>query len=1098
MGQSQQTRSRQQESEQILVDPQQEQLDQQGIAPEGNQFAAEQLAAQQTQDQGGQGAQGGAQGGAAKAEAAPEQEESGPEQEGLGPEIGGGGVASAAPPGGAGGGGSAAPGAGGGGGGGGGSGSGTLDDLAAQCVLTEDWGIGGPRIQNLEVVGLSQGPLNGVPAQGVNGPVTPGSSSADLAGAGEALNLDSRRGRANEAVTNGLVSGGQDALIGMGMELGGTLLARQGPVIAARGGTMGARLLGGSLGSAVPIVGGVFAAMDLAHQVATISEKPWGSMFSDIVSFLDCIGTVLQIVGDVVGIVASILAVAGVITAIAGVGFAIGGIAATMGMVGLAISALGMVVQGAAAAIRYHRIVSGQGDPAQVEEELLALEQNVSNATGQAGNLVSHGANTMLEGHIDMRSRVSAADLVAPGPLGSTPAPGVTSTGGTGPLAGTGPSETFTGQTYTSGETSGTTYTTRLYGNNEMHLQNRSGRHGDFYYDAQPTGQYLNEGVPQNLNQGRHDSALPPEWNPAGALAVIEVAPGTEYHQGPNAPVATPVGGDPTAYPGAIPAGATDLYSGGGNQGYSPRGPGGQPGQTIVDVMPFDPNIGGWRPNVSGRTSSALANNNEPQGTTRGPECFPDVSTVDPSVAAPAVSLDWDVALADAALSAPPVSTAFSLQSLPPAPHDPAAMAEKIPLMGRMAARAGMLEAAAQTGEAYAAEYDRALGPEGPYAQIEQEVATTDAEMQAHRAVTQQKDASIAEGEASVAQLEAEEATAQEEKGKADSGSGAVDTVVGLASNSLVRGLVSIGTGVGGAIAGGVNAIGSFFGADEPVIDTSSIEQIQELMAKGPELGTQYGAFKGQGGGFDSLSAEPRSTVDDQRSKIETVKSGDTQVQSDLETQKQTQAQARSELQTGRDEAVSQAGTQRMAAQAAMLAQATIEAQYLTEAGAVEAWSAQADGIRQENQATLGQAQAQHNAPTMSPEAASNLQVGLAEIADLRSFLATSGSTLSADCAAFARDGHAANGMAYPAAYHGRAQGIVGEFQGLCTGDWMGAVDRMEQDLNSASPDQVGTVVAAIQALATVLHAGVDAAFSARRQALQDIYFHWEGMEEQP
>ena len=75
MGQSQQTRSRQQESEQILVDPQQEQLDQLGIAPEGNQFAAEQLAAQQTQDQGGQGAQGGAQGGAAKAEAAPEQEE---------------------------------------------------------------------------------------------------------------------------------------------------------------------------------------------------------------------------------------------------------------------------------------------------------------------------------------------------------------------------------------------------------------------------------------------------------------------------------------------------------------------------------------------------------------------------------------------------------------------------------------------------------------------------------------------------------------------------------------------------------------------------------------------------------------------------------------------------------------------------------------------------------------------------------------------------------------------------------------------------------------------------------------------------------------
>lgn len=1104
MGQSLQTRRHQDPSQQRA--PEAEQAQQQDVVPEGNQFAAEQLAAQQAREQGGQGPGGGVQGGpqsaqegGERAQAAPEQEEAGPEQAVDGGALGGGGLAQSAPQGGGGGGGgAAAPGpSGGGGGGGGGAGSGTLDDLAAQCVLTEDWGTGGPRTQNLEVVGLSQGPLNGVPAQGVNGPVTPGSSSTDLAGAGEALNLDTRRGRANEAVTNGLVSGGQDALIGMGMELGGTLLARQGPVIAARGGTMGARLLGGSLGSAVPIVGGVFAAMDLAHQVATIQEKPWGSMFSDIVSFLDCIGTVLQIVGDVVGIVASILAVAGVITAIAGVGFAIGGIAATMGMVGLAISALGMVVQGAAAAIRYHRIVSGQGDPAQVEAELLALEQNVSMATGQAGNLVSHGANTMLEGHIDMRSRVDAANVVAPGTLTGTPAAAVPTTGPTGPLGADGPANTFTNQTYASGETSGTTYTTRLFGNNELRFTDAPGSHG--YYDASPTGQFLAEGVPQNLASARQESALPPEWNPAGSLAVIEVAPGTAYHQGPIAPVATPAGGVPTAYPHGPPAGSTDHYSGGGNQGFNPRAADySQPGQSIVDVMPFDPNIGGWRPNFSGRSSGALAGQNEPQGTEVGPECFPEVSSVDTSVASPAFTLDWDVALADAALSAPPVSTSFALQSLPPAPHNPAQMAEKVPLMGRMAARAGMLDAAAQTGEAYAAEYDRALGPEGPYAQIEQETATTEAEMEAHTAVTQQKDASIAEGESSVATLEAEEAKGQEEKGKADSGSGAVDTVVGLAGNSLVRGLVSVGTGVGGAIAGGVNAVGGFFGADEPVIDTSSIEQIQQLMAKGPELGTQYGAFKSQGGGFDSLSAEPRSTVDAQRASIETVKSGDAQVQSDLETQKQTQEQARADLQTGRDEAVAEAETQRAEAEAALTAQAAIEAQYLAEAGAVEAWSAEAEGIRQENQNTLGQARAQHNAPALSPEASANLQVGLAEIADLRSFLSTSGASLSADCAAFARDGQGANGMAYPAAYHGRAQGIVSEFQGLCTGDWMAAVDRMEADLNSASPDQIGTVVAAIQALATTLHAGVDAAFAARRQAIQDIYFHWEGMESQP
>ena len=57
--------------------------------------------------------------------------------------------------------------------------------------------------------------------------------------------------------------------------------------------------------------------------------------------------------------------------------------------------------------------LSGSGAPAQVEAELMALEQNVSMTTSQAANLVSHGANTMLERHIDMRSRVDAANAAS-------------------------------------------------------------------------------------------------------------------------------------------------------------------------------------------------------------------------------------------------------------------------------------------------------------------------------------------------------------------------------------------------------------------------------------------------------------------------------------------------------------------------------------------------------------------------------------------------------------------------------------------------------------------------------------------------------------
>ena len=452
-----------------------------------------------------------------------------------------------------------------------------------------------------------------------------------------------------------------------------------------------------------------------------------------------------------------------------------------------------MVVQGLQPQFRYQRIVSGQGDPAQVEAELMALEQNVSMATGQAGNLVSHGANTMLEGHIDMRSRVDAANVVATDPVTGTPAPAVPTTGPSGPLGADGPANTFTNQTYTSGETSGSTYTTRLFGNNELHFQNRSSPYGDFYYDAQPTGQFLAEGVPQNLASGRQTSALPP----GGTAGLWRWS---RWLRVPNTIKTHRAGGNACR---RRTYGVPQRCSGGQ---HGPLRRWWIQGRASRARWPRSVHRGCDAPIPTLWLAASLTGRYRLHGDERmqGPRA-PSASRrkVLDDADAPDVNLDWDgLVLAR--------STSIDFYT---ARHSPTRHRHwpKV-LDGRVRGRHA--EATGQTGEAYG--HAAGSGPKS------RKFDQSSPRPRPSWATWRSRSRAITEGESND-ETEADDATAQQ-GGQRRLGRKCCRHGGGPGQQLAVRGLVTVGTG-GRAIASGINAVGSLFGADEPVIDTSSIEQ---------------------------------------------------------------------------------------------------------------------------------------------------------------------------------------------------------------------------------------------------------------------------------
>jgi hypothetical protein len=1128
---------------------------------------------------------------------------------------------------------------GGGGGGGGGGGSSSIDDLATMCTVHEDWGQTTIHDRlDLPILAVNPQPNLSQPVIG-HSVVTPDSSQQAIQNTTGLLNEDQRRARANQAVRDGALGGLKQAGIGMALEVAGTFAAKYGPVIAARGATMGARIGGAALGSAVPVVGGVLAAIDLVHTIANIQQQPWGTMFSDILSFLDCMATILQILGDVLGIVAAVLAVVGVVTAIFGVGLAVGGAAATIGLIGLAVSALSLVVSGVAAIIRYNRIVSSEGDPQYVEEQSRALEGNVTNAVGNAGNLASSFASERIKSKLDSSKMVGQANDQAPqqavqqGETATPSGPPQSQTGSsTGHMdpgqIGTGPDVTQPPQTRIQVDTPTTiegstppkgvildahgrpmnqptqtqkpviygadnrpanqppsTETPVIYGpdnrpanttplsqgdlnafqGSQVHQRPAS---GDEYFGrffggkSQAAGReggnlWLNQEVAGSQSTIRQDLALPADWNSMQAGAIMRPPKGTTLYDGTVAPVGRSAatgqlstqpqglaGGTGVVDASGRPGGFSETWSGGGYQANVPGAGGATARSWIVDVMPYSPqgsgfarnnpigrglargfggagmwtdNQGLWRPNYAGTIpglgttgnigagrapwdygDSQQSNNQQagsPQGNQNPASSFPPVQTIAPPDNTPPPQIQqYDTTLQICAMENPPQAEICGLEDLPTPPHDVNQMVGRVPLISALASRGEVLGSTAQLGDMWVSKHEQELGPAGPWAVMDNNACTLDQDFSNQEQTTGAKDSKISDGEQKVQEAEEKQTEGKEKKGEAEGGSSAVDTIVSAAQNPVVRGLVKIGTGIGGAVAGAVNWIGSnIFGADEPVIDTSTIEQIEKLIDNSPKMGQEYSRFKGQAGGVDNMTQGPRNTVDDQRNRIDQVKTQNTEISSSIDEHENKLKEGRTsqeEEKKAKEEETQQIKDDQTKTKGAL---DNVVDVYEQERQDMCVWAEQYKAVKDRNEAKIQASQNATQNPQLSPQAAGAVSARTGYVQETKAYISSTLASIDAFLAGAKSEGEGFNGVAYPPDYNSAAQNIVVQFKNQINNQYVPILDAMLTDLSVVTPDRVHIVVEAVDRTTSSIKRAVESQYRDIVRKIRNIYIHLPG-----
>ncbi len=304
-----------------------------------------------------------------------------------------------------------------------------LLDLGPSCFVSEEWGSLDPLARTaIDLVPLAPSPDGGTPVVGVNGPTSAAGSQESLSGGQAFYSEGQRTAIANQALADGAKGGMATAGVGVGMDVLG-LVGGKGASALIKAGTTTGKIAGAAAGTAVPILGGVMAGVNLYNTISnwdTNFSQPWGTLTNSeapgmerLASGLDLLGTVLGVLSDVLGIVAAVLAVASVLTAIIGVGFALGAVTGAVTVASLATAALSLVVSGVAAGIRYYQIIEGKGDPTEVAAQAEKLKAHTANALGQAGGLASAGGQHHMESRAQVKTGQSHVDnSVDPGIVG--------------------------------------------------------------------------------------------------------------------------------------------------------------------------------------------------------------------------------------------------------------------------------------------------------------------------------------------------------------------------------------------------------------------------------------------------------------------------------------------------------------------------------------------------------------------------------------------------------------------------------------------------------------------------------------------------------
>jgi hypothetical protein len=412
--------------------------------------------------------------------------------------------------------------------------------------------------------------------------------------------------------------------------------------------------------------------------------------------------------------------------------------------------------------------------------------------------------------------------------------------------------------------------------------------------------------------------------------------------------------------------------------------------------------------------------------------------------------------------SHPPSGQTVGLEPIPSLPHDPATVAQHLALAGVAAGRVQLLNQQMSMVDAMTKRADDTLTESGPYKVVE--------DVQDTRRKRIEENKAHADGvRATLEDAKSRKAAADKEKKKADDGakkpnSGPVDGLMKLTGNSAVRGLVTVGGGIAKAGASIVNGIGSLLGADEPVIDTKVIDDLNRLFSVGDTASKKNKEVQSKKGD----TGDAINNVDDKiKTNTTELERADTERDTLVGETEKIDGEIAKEKDLQRDhiaELTAELGAILAQRELAMAASETASNVANAELTALANHRMATESVVANNQARISEARAAATEGALTGAEQSQVDVRKQRVATLRGLAEQSVSQANAHIQTSRMNAFVVNGFELPAEHTALAQAEVAKLTAVVQTQIMPLVGQMSNDLNVVTRDRVSATLAAVDA----------------------------------
>ena len=865
---------------------------------------------------------------------------------------------------------------------------------------------------------------------------------------GATLSVEQRKALLADASARGVGGGLLDAGIGFAI---GKLMTEGLKFAAKKGG-----------GKAIPFVGVAFGVWDIYNLFKNDDQgkdafdkmgESWSGMMDssapDIdrwIAFASLMDGVFNALSAVVGLAGGICAVIAVLTSwtlIGGVSF--GAAAAILTAVSVGLTLASAAMKGLQAYLLRQKVLNAQGDPQDVMEAVAAYENSLRGFTGGSisGGLQAKRSMGDIKGlqtktRVDAQSTFSQSKTKAS--ASSTSVKGFSGSGGKPSVVATNKSRSFDHSTLDINKKSTTVSSKPWIGGKK----------------AAPTldyGRSTTRTKATNLHMSSSKSTLSvkPAAGPVTGVqashksaSVSHTKTSASHSQTTKRMLTT------KNYDMANPKKNLEIRSNEDLLGTRPMGYGGLSTPAQQGVNP-DANAAG----VVARTGSQLQTND--------PNTVYKVDTA---------------------------GTAYLERRLPlvPQPMPPflfPLVAERADRITKLAQREQQFVSLLGMSETTEAELAAELGPKGNIALWEGVRGDMEGALQTQRATIKGKGQKLKSSEELSGKMEAED---QKSKGKADEAlkSEEVKGVEKVTSNTFLKTVVGGGAGIAKAGAAVVNFVGGLFGADEPVIDTKAIDNVQKLFSTAPKVASGKGKMGAKAGDLGSTGKKTKGIVDEKKGRLakaeakhqgaaagtqkfgEGVKKNREEVTGEKKTQKKWVAKVREDLILTKQ------------------ARQNEEANFNGEMGAMQLWAVQHYQVRQMNRAvmtTAGQVPTQNelDAPTAAKRDKAVGRIG-ESVADLTS----KRSKISGIAKAGASQVITESGLPMGGAHQAEAQKAVAAFTSKTEGH-LTTLRSMEKSLQTINPTQLPAALEAAEKTIRAIELAVARIYDAYVSAIGEV-----------